>query len=79
MRTIAITIDDDMLVRVDRLARAEGRARKNRSRVIRQAVQEYVSRLEQVAEDDREAAIVRRHRARLAQQSGALVRAQAKA
>jgi len=77
MKTIAITIDDEMLVRVDRLA--GGQARRNRSRVIRQAVHEYVSRLERAAEDEHEAAIVRRHRGRLARQARTLVRAQAKA
>ena len=72
MRTIAITIEDDVLERVDRLAS------KNRSKAIRQAVREYVVRLEQEAQDAREAAIVRRHRSRLARQARALVRAQAK-
>ena len=78
MKTIAITIDEDTLARVDRLAVPDSRAGHNRSRVIRQAVREYVSRIERVAEDEREAAIVRRHRGRLARQAGALVREQAK-
>jgi metal-responsive CopG/Arc/MetJ family transcriptional regulator len=77
MKTIAITIDDLTLTRVDRLIGDGGR--RNRSRVIRQAVQEYVSRLERASEDEREAAIVRRHRVRLAREAGALVRRQAKA
>ena len=72
MRTIAITIEDDVLERVDRLAS------KNRSKAIRQAVREYVGRLEQEAQDAREGAIVRRHRSRLARQARALVREQAK-
>ena len=72
MRTIAITIEDDVLERVDRLAG------KNRSKAIRQAVREYVVRLEQEAQDAREAAIVGRHRSRLARQARALVREQAK-
>ena len=71
MKTIAITIEDDVLARVDRLA---GR---NRSRLIRQAVAEHISRLEQEAEDAREAAIVRRHRTRLGRQARALVATQA--
>jgi len=79
MKTIAITIDEDTLGRVDRLVAHGERARKNRSRVIRLAVQEYVSRLERAADDGREAAILRRHRGRLARQAGALVREQAKA
>jgi metal-responsive CopG/Arc/MetJ family transcriptional regulator len=77
MKTIAITIEDDVLERLDRLAgRAGGRA--NRSRVIRRAVSEYVTRLEREAEQGREAAVVRRHRARLARQATALVQEQAK-
>jgi metal-responsive CopG/Arc/MetJ family transcriptional regulator len=78
MKTIAITIDTDTLDRVDRLAGLRGAGRPNRSRVIRQAIQEYVSRLERAAEDEREAAVFRRHRGRLARQASALVREQAK-
>ena len=77
MKTIAITIDDDMLTRVDRLAGSRQGSR-NRSRVIRQAVHEYVLRLERMAQEDHEAAVFRRHRERLAQQARALVREQAK-
>ena len=77
MRTIAISIDDETLAQVDRLAaRVSGVA--NRSHVIRQAVREYASRLEQLAEDEREARIVRQHRGRLARQARALVGQQAK-
>ena len=78
MKTIAITIDEDMLERVDRLARLTGQAGHNRSRVIRQALQDYVSRVERLAQDEHEAAIIRRHRGSLAQQARALVREQAK-
>ena len=73
MKTIAITIDDQTLERVDRIGGG-----RSRSRVIRQAVQEYVSRLESTAEQEREAEIFRRHRRRLGQQVRALVREQAK-
>ena len=76
MRTIAITIDDDTLQRLERVGK--GQVRVNRSRLIRQAVLDYLARLERVAEDDREAAIVRRHRVRLARQASAAVKAQAK-
>lgn len=78
MKTIAITIDEEMLERVDRLARSGGASGTNRSRVIRQAVREYVLRLEQQAAEEREAATVRRHRGRLARQAQALIRQQAK-
>ena len=73
MKTIAITIDEHTLERVDRIGGGRGR-----SRVIREAVQEYVTRLENAAEQEREAEVVRRHRRRLAQQARALVREQAK-
>lgn len=72
MKTIAISIDEETLARVDRVAG------HNRSKLLREAVREHVTRLERLAEDEREAAIVRRHRGRLARQAAALVRAQAK-
>jgi metal-responsive CopG/Arc/MetJ family transcriptional regulator len=76
MQTIAITIDDETLQRLERLSGREGA--RNRSRLIREAVKEYLERLERAREDDREAAIVRRHRVRLAREAAAAVRAQAK-
>jgi metal-responsive CopG/Arc/MetJ family transcriptional regulator len=78
MKTIAITIDEETLEHVDRLVGRSGRASRNRSQLIRQAVHDYVSRLERLADDEREAAIVRRHRGRLARQASALVREQAR-
>lgn len=78
MKTIAITIDEDILTRVDRLAGRGGQGRTSRSRLIRQAVREYVSRLERLADERQEATVIRRHRGRLAQQASALVREQAK-
>lgn len=78
MKTIAITIEEDILDRVDRLARQDRSNGANRSRIIRQAVREYISRLERQVEDARETTIVRRHRARLARQASALIAEQAK-
>ncbi|MBI3047770.1 MAG: ribbon-helix-helix protein, CopG family [Acidobacteria bacterium] len=78
MKTIAITMDEDMLARLDRLVRPGDAQGTNRSRIIRTAVREYVARLERQIEDEREAAVVRRHRSRLARQAAALVRQQAK-
>ena len=60
-----------MLRRVDRVS-------SNRSSIIRQAVDEYLSRLEREAEEERERAIFSKHRGRLARQAVALVRDQAK-
>ena len=78
MKTIAITIEEDMLERVDRLVSRRDGAGGNRSLLIRQAVSDYVSRLEQQAEAQREARIVRQHRDALAKQARALVREQAR-
>ena len=78
MKTIAITIDDETLEAVDALVDRTDGGFGNRSRVIRRAVREYVDRLRRQAADRREAAIVSRHRGRLAQQARALVREQAK-
>ena len=79
MKTIAITIDERTLERLERLGRQEGRSGRNRSKLIRDAVSDYLARLERASDDEREAAIVRRHRARLARQAAAAVKAQAKA
>jgi len=78
MKTIAITIEEDILDRIDRLASRHNSTRINRSRVIRIAIREYVNRVENLAEDEREGALIRRHRTHLAKQATALVREQAK-
>jgi metal-responsive CopG/Arc/MetJ family transcriptional regulator len=78
VKTIAISIDEDVLARVDRLVGQGGRGGRNRSRLIREALREHVLRLERMTEETREATIVRRHRGSLARQARALVRAQAK-
>jgi len=67
-----------MLHRIDRLATG-GSTGKNRSHLIRQAVQEYVARLERAAEEEREREVFRRHRRSLQRQAVALVKEQAKA
>jgi metal-responsive CopG/Arc/MetJ family transcriptional regulator len=77
MKTIAITIDEGMLSRIDRLAgKRDGIT--NRSRVIREAVREYLLRIERTAEEDKEREIFRRHKGKLARQAAALVKEQAK-
>jgi hypothetical protein len=45
---------------------------------VRQAVKDYLARLERLEEEEREREILRRHRARLKRQSAALVHEQAK-
>lgn len=77
MKTIAITIDEDMLKRIDRLVAINAAAR-NRSQIIRQAIREFIARLERLAEEEHEREIFRRHRQRLARQADALVKEQAK-
>lgn len=71
-------MDPETLERMDRLASRQGLGRANRSRLIRQAVQEYVTRLERAADDEHELEVLRRHRGRLRRQARALVRGQAK-
>ena len=78
MKTIAITIDEKTLAAVDRLVGRGGPTGKNRSHLIRQAVADYMARLEGLAEDQREHLILRRHRGKLARQASALIREQAK-
>ena len=79
MKTIAITIEDDVLERVDRVATTQRSGKAgNRSYVIRTAVHEYLARLESAVEEERERAILQRHSRRLARQAAALVKDQAK-
>jgi metal-responsive CopG/Arc/MetJ family transcriptional regulator len=84
MKTIAISIDEDTLAALDRVARPRsraGRARRGgqptRSELVRQAVQEFLARREQREREERERAIWARHRDRLEREARALVREQA--
>ena len=78
MKTIAITIDNETLQNIDRLLSREGKVWRSRSHIIRKSVQEFVARLEQMMEEERERKIFRRHRTRLNRQAAALVKGQAK-
>ena len=78
MKTIAITIDEPTLKRIDRLKAESTIPFKSRSEVIRQAALEFVSRLESLAEEERERNIFRRKRKRLNRQSLELIKEQAK-
>lgn len=78
MKTIAITIDENSLDRIDRLAAKTGGGAGNRSRVIRDAVQEYLSRIERAAEEERETEIIHQNRGQLHKQAVALVKEQAR-
>ena len=63
--------------RIDRISAATQNT-SNRSRIIREAVREYLTRVERLAEEEREKEIFRKHRGRLARQAAALVKEQAK-
>ena len=78
MKTIAVTIDENMLQHIDRLMKIESVPWKSRSEMFRQALREFVARLDRLAEEEREREIFRRHRARLHRQAEALVKEQAK-
>lgn len=78
MRTIAITIDENILERIDRLVAKQAGGSGNRSQVIRKAVQEYLTQIERLAEEERERQILKKYRSRLARQAAALVKEQAR-
>ena len=78
MKTIAITIDEPTLKRIDRLKTNPNAPFKSRSDIIRQAAQEFVSRLEGLAEENREREIFRKNRKRLSRQSLELIKEQEK-
>ncbi len=89
MKTIAISIDETTLAGVDRLARAVGmpgrpargprrREPVNRSRIVRQALKEFLQRRESLVREERERSVYAKHRRLLARQAEALVGEQAK-
>jgi metal-responsive CopG/Arc/MetJ family transcriptional regulator len=76
MKTIAVSIDEPTLEAVDRIAR--GGEKTNRSRVIREALGEFLERRERALREERERRVFSRHRNRLARQASALVAEQEK-
>ena len=76
MKTIAITIEEDIVRRLDRLSLTKSGS-VNRSLAIREAVREYVTREERRVEEQREQEIFRKHRVKLARQAEALMKDQA--
>jgi metal-responsive CopG/Arc/MetJ family transcriptional regulator len=80
MVTIAITIEEATLERLDRVlhARPSGRRTPSRSGLIRTAVGEYLDRRDRAQAEERDAAAFSTHRRRLARQAEALIREQAK-
>ena len=78
MKTIAFTIEEHLLERIDRLAASKTTAANNRSQILRLAVAEFLAERERLEEEERERAIFRRHRDKLAKQAATLVKEQAK-
>jgi metal-responsive CopG/Arc/MetJ family transcriptional regulator len=85
MRTIAISIDQDSLDALDRMAapaKASGREasqrRANRSEMIRRAVRQFVERHERAASEAADRRAIARHRKALGREAAALVGEQAK-
>jgi metal-responsive CopG/Arc/MetJ family transcriptional regulator len=89
MKTIAISIDEATLTGLDRLARSAeepGRSTRrsgrrgeggNRSRIVRQALKEFLQRRESLQRDEREKRIYAKHRRLVTRQAEALVGEQA--
>lgn len=77
MKTIAMTIDEPTLQRIDRLTAGDSKW-KSRSEVIRQAVHRFVRDLERADEEAHEREVFRRNKARLGRQAAALIEEQAK-
>jgi metal-responsive CopG/Arc/MetJ family transcriptional regulator len=72
-----MTIDEAMLARIDRPAISRDPP-VNRSRIIREAIAEYLMRAERRSEGAEEKEIFRKHRTKLPRQATALVKEQAK-
>ena len=77
MKTIAMTIDEASLERIDQLTTKDSKW-KSRSEVIRQAVHRFVAELERADEEAHEREVFRRNAARLDRQAAALIEEQAK-
>ncbi len=78
MKTIAITIDEGMLRRIDAIAVRQGQSEINRSQFIREAIRDRLARIERSAEEERERQIFRKNKVKLQQQALALIKEQAK-
>jgi metal-responsive CopG/Arc/MetJ family transcriptional regulator len=75
VKTIAISIDELTLERIDQLAKRRG---MNRSELVREATQNYIAEKEAETEEERERKIFRRNKNKLKKQTAALIREQAK-
>ncbi len=75
MKTIAISIDEPTLEKLDQLAK---RREMNRSELIREATHDYIAQKEAESEEEQERKIFRRHKNKLKKQTAALIGEQAK-
>jgi Arc/MetJ-type ribon-helix-helix transcriptional regulator len=78
MKTIAITIDEETLARIDELTASSDRFR-SRSALVRDALAGYVARERRIVEEERERQVIRKHKQSLNEQLEALVDEQARA
>lgn len=74
MKTIAITIEEDRLVEIDQLGKVEGR---NRSDLIREAVDAYLAAYHRMQDEEKERRVFRRLLKRLQDQADAMIGEQA--
>ena len=77
MKTIAVSIDEATLRRLDELAKASPRHR-NRSALVRTALREFAERERNREIEAKEGEVFRKHRKRLARQARALIAEQAR-
>jgi metal-responsive CopG/Arc/MetJ family transcriptional regulator len=83
MKTIAITIDEESLAAVDRLARSGGRGGNDgrgtsRSAVVRQALREFLARRARQQREQKDRQVLAEHRSEIAREAAALVKRQAR-
>ncbi len=81
METVAVTLDEKTLSALDALSttrKQKGGARPNRSLLVRTAVREYLERQLRLEWEEKERAILSRHRDRLSREARALIQGQAR-
>jgi predicted transcriptional regulator len=77
MKTIAITVDDETALLLERLCRAAGRPR-GRSALVRAAIRRFAEQENRRQQEDLEREVLRRNRRLLARDARALVKEQAR-
>jgi len=77
MKTIAITVEEEMLTRIDELATSSGRF-SSRSALVRDALADYLARERRLVEEERERGLLRKHKRSLDRELEALVEEQAR-